>query len=323
MTLVPKSSLAGPMPMTAGAFVAPLTTLCIWSGNAIVTKAAATVIAPSSIAFYRWSLAFLILLPFASRAAWRRRDLVARYGLKLAVLGLLGMVIYQSLAYQAAKTIDAVNMGVILALTPLISTFLASVLAGERMSRARLGGAAISLTGLAYLISQGRPATLLAGGFHVGDGLMLIAVTANGLYGVLLKRWAMPLPTWLQLFSQIAVATLVLLPIWLLGPMSPVTSANLPLILYAAIPTSLLAPFCWIIGIRRIGAARTAMFINLLPLVVAALAWGILGEELHVYHAIGGGLALLGVAIGLREPKIAERPRDRPISPAACTIEDL
>ena len=308
--------------MTAGALVAPLTTLCIWSGNAIVTKAAAAVIAPSSIAFYRWSLAFLILLPFAGCAAWRRRGLVAPYGLKLAVLGLLGMVIYQSLAYQAAKTIDAVDMGVILALTPLISTLLASVLAGERMSGARLGGGVISLMGLAYLMSQGRPATLLAGGFHVGDGLMLIAVTANGLYGVLLKRWTIPLPTWLQLFSQIAVATLVLLPIWLLGPMSPVTSDNLPLILYAAIPTSLLAPFCWIIGIRRIGAARTAMFINLLPLVVAALAWGILGEQLHVYHAIGGGLALLGVAIGLRDPKVSDRSRRRPVGPAACTIED-
>jgi drug/metabolite transporter (DMT)-like permease len=96
----------------------------------------------------------------------------------------------------------------------------------------------------------------------------------------------------------------LLLPIWLLGPISPITPANLPLILYAALPTSLLAPFCWMIGIARLGAARTALFINLLPIVVAALAWATLGEQLHTNHAIGGGLALIGVAIGLWEANL-------------------
>lgn len=315
------AEMRSPAPATAGAAWAaltPLWTVLIWSGNTIVTKAAAGVISPGSISFYRWLIAFLVLLPFAGRAAWRGRSVLGRYGLKLAALGALGMVIYQSLAYEAAKTTTAVNMGVMVALMPLISTLLASILASERLSVPRVAGAAISLFGLVYLISRGEPSALVTGGLHIGDALMLIAVTANALYGVLLKRWVIPLSMWQQLFWQIGFATLMLLPIWLMGTISPITSANLPLILYAAIPTSLLAPLCWMIGIQRLGAARTALFINLLPLVVAFLAWGILGEELHAYHAIGGALALVGVALGLAHGKTGDTA-----SPAAWETEEL
>jgi len=246
-----------------------------------------------------------VLLPFVGRTAWRNQALLREHWLKLATLGALGMVIYQSLAYEAAKTTSAVNMGVMIALMPLLSTTLASLLAGERLTLASLAGGAISLIGLIYLTSQGDPTRLINGGFHIGDGLMIIAVLSNALYGVMLKRWAMPIPIWQQLFWQIGFSTLLLIPVFLMGDISPVTTANLPLILYAAIPTSLVAPLCWMIGIQKLGASRTSLLINLLPIVVAALAWALLGEQLHSYHAIGGALALIGVGLGLRKSPTA------------------
>jgi drug/metabolite transporter (DMT)-like permease len=306
-----------------GTTLAPLLTVLIWSGNVIVTEAAAGVISPGSISFYRWFLAFVVLLPFVGKAAWQGRAILARYWWKLACLGALGMVIYQSLAYEAAKTTTAVNMGVMLALMPLLSTLLASILAGERLTMGRILGGIVSLVGLVYLTSHGHPATLLTGGFHIGDGLMLVAVLANSLYGVMLRRWTIPLPMWQQLFWQIGFSTLLLLPVWLMGTISPITSANLPLILYAAIPTSLLAPLCWMIGIQRLGAARTSLFINLLPIVVAVLAWGILGEQLFPYHYIGGALALIGVGLGLREVKVAKGETVEGDDVAAWETEEL
>lgn len=293
---------------TAG--LAPLLTVFIWSGNTVVTKVSAGVISPGSISFYRWLLAFLVLLPFVGRAAWRNRALLRECWLKLAVLGALGMVIYQSLAYEAAKTTSAVNMGVIVALMPLLSTFFASLLAAEKPTAASIAGGAISLIGLVYLTSQGDPMRLANGGFHIGDGLMIIAVLSNALYGVMLKRWAMPFPMWQQLFWQIGFSTLLLIPIFLMGDISPITTANVPLILYAAIPTSLIAPLCWMIGIQRLGAGRTSLLIDLLPIVVAALAWALLGEQLYSYHAIGGALALIGVGLGLHKPRAKNDPAD-------------
>jgi drug/metabolite transporter (DMT)-like permease len=301
--------------------LAPLATVLIWSGNAIVTKAASGVIAPGSIAFYRWAIALFVLMPFVGRAAWRNRAAARRVWKQILVGAVLGMVIYQCLAYVAAETTTAINMGVILALMPLLSTLLASVLAAERLTKARLLGGLVSIGGLVYLTSRGNPIDLMRGGLHLGDALMLVAVLSNALYGVLLKRWALTLPVWEQLFWQILAATIVLVPIWLMGPISPITIQNLPLVLYAAIPTSLLAPLCWMIGISRLGAARTALTINLLPIIVALLAWPILGERLYAYHYVGGGVALFGIVVGLREWKIG-RPR-RDDSSAAWTTEEL
>lgn len=287
--------------------LAPLATVVIWSGNAVVTKAADGVIAPGSIAFYRWVLALVVLGPFLGPAVWRSRAVALKYWKQLAILGALGMVAYQTLAYFAAATTTAVNIGVILALMPLCSTLLGTLIAGERFTLTRMIAAVVSLSGLVYLISQGHPARLLSGGFHIGDGLMLAAVFANALYGILLTRWTMPIPIWHQLFWQMVFSVILLVPIWLSGPISPITSANMPLILYAAIPASLVAPLCWMMGIRKLGAARTALLINFLPLFVALLAWSVLGEELHIYHLIGSVVTLVGVSLGLREPQANPR----------------
>ena len=292
-------------PLTTPAFsIFPLLAVLIWTGNTLVTKAAASVIDPAAITFYRWLLAGLVLSPFLLRSVWRQRVIVAAYWHKLAFLGLLGMGMYQGLAYQAAKSTSAINMGVVVALMPLMSALLASFFAGERLTASRVGGAMLSLLGLLFLSTQGHPTQLLHGATHWGDALMLIAVAANALYGVLLKRWAVPLSTWQQLYVQIGFGILVISPFWWFAPSAPITAQNIPLILYAGIPASIGAPFFWISGIKQLGPARASLFMNLLPIFVALAASSLLGEPLHAYHAVGGLLALAGVWWGQRQAKV-------------------
>jgi drug/metabolite transporter (DMT)-like permease len=145
------------------------------------------------------------------------------------------------------------------------------------------------------LAAQGAPARLLHGGLHPGDALMVVAVASNAVYGILLKRWALPLSTWEQLYVQIGFGVLVLAPFWWIAPSAPVTAHNLPLILYAGIAASIGAPFCWMNGIKRIGPARASVYMNLLPLLVAVGACVLLDERLHGYHAAGGTLVLAGL----------------------------
>jgi drug/metabolite transporter (DMT)-like permease len=283
------------LPTTADFSFYPLLAVLVWTGNTLVTKMAAGAIEPAAITLYRWLLAGLVLTPFVARSVWQRRRIVAAHWHQLAFLGLLGMGMYQGLAYEAAKTTSAINMGVVVALMPLMSTLLASLLAGEAIRGARLGGAFLSLAGLVYLSTQGHPSDLLHGAAHVGDAIMLVAVASNALYGVLLKRWAVPLSTWQQLYVQIGFGLLAILPFWWLAPASPVTAQNLPLIMYAGTAASIGAPFFWMSGIKILGPARASLFMNLLPIFVAIAAASLLGEALHSYHAVGGLLALAGV----------------------------
>ena len=300
------SSLAQPAASAhAGAgnlkfYLFPLLAVCIWSGNTIITKAASGAIEPAAIAFYRWVLAVLVMTPFLGREAWRQRAAIAANWPRLMLLGALGMAMYQGLAYEAAHTTSAVNMGVTVALMPLISACLSSLLAGERLTATRIGGGVVSLLGLVVLSAHGDPAKLLNGSLHIGDALMLIAVASNALYGVLLKRWALPLSTWAQLYVQAAFGSLILLPFWLAAPASPLTAQNLPMVIYAGLLASIGAPFMWMNAIRHLGAPRSALFANLIPLLVALAAWALLGEQLHAYHALAGALVLTGVAWGQR-----------------------
>ncbi len=282
----------------------PLITVLIWSGNTLVTKLSSGLIAPPSITFYRWALAFLLLSLFMLPGAWRARRQLLGLWPKLMTLGLLGMLVYQGLAYYAAATTSATNMGILIALSPLLSSLFASVLTDERLTQGALAGGVVSFAGVLWLISGGQPQALV--NFHLspGDALMLLAVMANALYGVLLRRWNFDLSRWLQLYVQIGCALLFLTPWFLLTEPSPLTAENLPLVLYAGTLASIGAPWLWIKGIQTLGPARASLYMNLMPVMVAVAAMWLLDEALGWHHLVGGGLALAGVWLGqsLRKP---------------------
>lgn len=281
-------------------FALPIVTVTIWSGNVVVTKLAATEVHPSVIAFERWALALLLLTPFLIRSVWRLRRQILPHLPKLAVLGLLGMAAYQGLAYFAAETTSATKMGFVVSLVPLLTMALSSLLLAEAPTPGMVGGGALSLFGMALLLGQGDPLAPFSGGLVPGDGMMLIACVAYSGYSVLLRRWPMPLPAWPSLYLQIAFAALFLLPGWLLAPAAPHSMTAIGMILYAGIPTSILAPFLWMEAIRLLGPSRTSLFINLSPVMTAAIAVAVLGETLHPYHLAGGALVLLGVVLAQR-----------------------
>lgn len=281
-----------------------LITVLIWSGNTLVTKLSSGRIAPASITFYRWVLAFALLSLFMLPSAWRARQQLRALLPQLFTLGVLGMLVYQGLAYYAASTTTATNMGILLALSPLLSSLFASVLTDDRLTQGALVGGLLSFAGVLWLISGGQPAALLHFQLSPGDALMLVAVMANALYGVLLRRWNFELSRWLQLYVQIGCALLFLTPWFLLSGPSPLTEENLPLVLYAGTLASIGAPWLWIKGIQSLGPARASLYMNLMPVMVAVAAMWLLGETLGLHHLVGGGLALAGVWLGqaLRKP---------------------
>ncbi|MDN0077397.1 DMT family transporter [Crenobacter sp. SG2303] len=282
----------------------PLTAVLIWSANAVVSKLAAGVIAPSAISFYRWLLAGLLMASVLLKPVWHQRRAILPYLPKLFVLGLLGMVMYQCLAYIAAETTTATNMGILASLMPLLAVGLSVLLLGEVPTVGGIAGGVLSLLGLGYLLSHGNPASLLAHGVTTGDGLMLLACLSYAAYGVLLKRWALPLNNWHSLFVQIWCANLVLFVYYLTQSAPPITTGGLPLVLFAGIPASVIAPFLWMHGVAQLGPSRTTTLMNLLPVFTVAIAMLFLGETLHAYHVIGGSITLLGVVLAqkLKQP---------------------
>lgn len=298
--------------MTVAHLLAPLLAVMIWAVNTIVSKLAAGVIDPAAISLYRWVLAGGLLGLVFGRSVWRARALVMRLLPKLFVLSMLGMVLYQCLAYVAASTTTATNMGIVISLMPLLAVVLSVLILREVITVGAVLGGLLSIAGLAYLLSHGDPAALLTAGVRLGDGLMLLASLAYAGYAVLLKKWKLPLGNWQSLTVQTWCAVPVLFVYYLINGAPPITQAGLPLVLYAGIPASVLAPFLWMLGIARLGPMRTTALMNLLPVFTVAIAMAFLGETLHAYDVIGGVVTLLGVVVAqaIRTP-LLRRDRER------------
>ena len=284
-------------------YVLPIAAVLIWSVNVVIARVAVDVISPMSISFYRWFFALLVLAPILLPQVWQQRQIVRQYLPKLAVLGLFGMVIHQGLAYVAAHSTTATNMGIINGLIPLVTIVVASFLLNEKPTRFAIAGGLLSLIGLTVLIGQGNPANILSGDIHLGDGLMLLAVGAYACYGVLLRRWQIPLSTWRSVYVQIFFGALFQLPLVMYAGFSPIDLKNGWIVLFSCIFPSILAPFLWMKAIAALGPNRSSIFMNLLPVFTALIAIFYLGEVWHSYHTLGGLLALGGVLLAQLKPK--------------------
>jgi drug/metabolite transporter (DMT)-like permease len=291
-------------------FLFPLAAILLWAGNVMVSKLSAHTIDPTAITFWRLVLAVVLMTLFVRKPAWRNRAAILPQLPKLAFLGFLAMALFQCLSYEAAKTTTATNMAIMTSLVPLLTMLLAVALLREVPTIGMLCGGVLSFGGLIYLISSGNPVALFANGVHAGDLLMLIAALTYALYGILLRRWHVGLPSWQSTYLQ-AIAALVFmsflelrLPVHAALP----NRASLPLIAYAGTFASVVLPFFWMQGIKHLGPNHCSMFMNLLPVATAAIAVGWFGEHLHMYHLLGGGAALIGVLLAqtLRRPLLAE-----------------
>ncbi|MGB2078446.1 MAG: DMT family transporter, partial [Vibrio sp.] len=184
-------------------------------------------------------------------------------------------------------------------------------LLNQKITFPAIFGALLSLTGLVFMLSHGDIMSLLEQGFNFGDVLVLLAATVYALYCVLIKRWPMPISNWQSVYIQATFAVLMLMPLWAMSDNSQIDTQTLPLILYAGLLASVIAPFCWMTAIAGLGADKTSMFMNLMPVMTAVIASIMLGETLSREHYIGIVLALAGVTIA----QVRYRFRIRKVSP--------
>ncbi|MFK3643048.1 DMT family transporter [Pseudomonas protegens] len=278
----------------------PLLAIFIWAGNTVINKLAVGAIFPAEIGFYRWLLAGLLFTPFMLKPVIKHWPEVRPNLWRIAILGVLGMAVYQSLAYFAASLTSATNMGIILSLMPLMSLAMAIAALGQRLTAGALVGAVLSFAGVLVVVSSGSLAALLQHGVNLGDAMMLVATLAYAIYSTLLKKWQLRLPPLVLLYLQVLVAVVVLLPLFLASPKVGPTLQNIPLVLYACLLASMLAPLAWMQAVVRLGPSRTTLFFNLLPLITALIAAVVLHEQLAWFHLVGGLLTLGGVILSER-----------------------
>ena len=276
-----------------------------WAGNAIVGRLAAGHIPPVTLAFLRWAIGFLVILPMA----WKqlKQDWPAiRANLGLMIfLSVIGIAGFNTMQYWALEYTQALNTLLLQSTGPLFVACWSLILFGIRLTRAQAVGIAVSLTGVLVILLHGDITAIAAIDFNRGDIIFLVALLIFGLYTVVsLKRPAIHDLSFTAF--TFACASVVLVPplifelFW--RPVMELNVPNLLSVIYVAIFPSTIAYLCYNRSVHLIGANRTAPFFHAVPVFGAAMAIAYLGERPQAFHFIGFALVLIGIFVASRKP---------------------
>jgi len=292
----------------------------MWAGNAVVGRLMQGAIPPITFNFLRWVLAGALLLPLA---AWvlRPGSGLWPHRRRFALLGLLGVGLYNALQYMALKTSTPINVTLVASSIPIWMLLLGRMLYGVPITRRAAVGAALSLAGVAVVLSRGELAQLGALRLVAGDGWMLLAALTWAWYSWLLVRppqnadgsgypqdikadWAAFLLA--QIAFGLGWSGLMTAGEWMALPASPAGHLQWgwPLaaaLVYVAVGPSLLAYRSWGIGVARVGPTVAGFFNNLTPLFAALMSATLLGEMPRLYHAAGFVLIVGGIFVTTRK----------------------
>ena len=281
-----------------------ITALC-WAGNAIVGRLAAGHIPPVTLSFLRWSLAFLIVLPFAWKHLVQDWSAIrGRLG-TMIVLSVTGIGAFNTLQYWALEYTQALNTLLLQSAGPLLVAVWSLILLGIRLTLAQAGGIVLSLAGVLVILLHGDLTTLSSIEFNRGDIIFIVALTIFGLYSVLsLKRPQISGLSFVAFTFGCGAACLIPLLVWelLSRPVMRLDTANLLSLFYVAVFPSTVAYLCFNRGVQLIGANRAAPFFHVVPVFGSAMAIAFLGERPQLFHIIGFALVLTGVFVASRKP---------------------
>ncbi|MCQ4163002.1 DMT family transporter [Roseomonas sp. GC11] len=273
--------------------------------NMVVARWLNGSVPPVTLAFGRWLVAALLLLP----VVWPllRRGLLrgAAPGV-LAALAVLGGVISVAPQYGAATYTSAGNIALIAALSPLFVAVIERLVWGVPLRPAMLGGIGIAFSGILVAVFRGDLGALLRLDFNPGDALMLFAILAWAGYTALLRHRPVALPPMLLLWVVAAGGALCLMPgvllEWGYRGIPHLDGRALSGVVFLGLVAGVGAYGLFARAVATFGAARASMSMYLVPAYALALGALLLGESLHPYHLVAMTLVLGGVAFGTLRP---------------------
>lgn len=286
------------------AFLFALGANFFWAGNAVVGKLVSTSVPAFSLNFWRWVIAFFVLLPFASRQFMRHRHEIWHHKGLITLLALLSVTLYNALQYLSLHTTSPGNVGIVTATMPMFILILSFFINGTPIRLKDVIGISLAMTGIVFMmLFSGQSIS----GPNMGDMIMLVAVLAFAVYSVKLKQVPHHIPTPTLLLSLIGIGIVLSFPFYawdlLRGDTTDWFGGNTPWALaYVAIFPSIGSYFLWNIAVKRGGPIVTATAINMLPVFALLLSYIFLGTGILMAQIIAMSLVFTGTMVSLFMP---------------------
>ena len=279
-----------------------------WAGNFIVGKTASiNEIPPVSLNFYRWVLAWLILLPFTYKELIKKKNYILNNIGLFIILGITAVTIFNSALFYSLKFTQVISGVLMISTVPVMIIFISSLLKIERTNIFQIIGVILSLTGVLFIVTKADFELLKNLDFNRGDIFMIIAMLSWATYSALLKKQKYELSQISLLQAVIGFGVIFLIPLYLIDlNMGNLIKLEKPFFLtltYVVLFPGLASFFFWIKGVSLIGANRAGVFLHLMPILGAVMAMIIFDEKILFYHFLGAIFIIAGITLSNKKNK--------------------
>ncbi len=300
----PAQSLAHkPGSRLAASGLAPFLALTVgaafWGGTWPVARSLIEAVPPATLAFSRWAVAVVILLPFTLLPLIRHRSDLKREFWRIAFISACGVAGFNALIFKGLHTTTAINGALINAATPIYIVLLSLIGIGEKSRWKQIAGVAVSLPGLVLIITRGAPERILTLQLVEGDLWVAGAMFLWALYNIYVRHWPTKVPPLAFITATGAISLVLLAPFVALEAMQGMemrlTRGALGGMIYLGVFASVGSYIVWNFGVRRIGAGPASLFQYLIPVFAAVFSVLLIDESVQGYHVIGAVLIVAGI----------------------------
>jgi|TARA_B110000914_G_scaffold182018_1_gene164624 drug/metabolite transporter (DMT)-like permease len=269
------------------------------ASNLVVARGGVEHVPPISLAFWRWFLVFLILLPFTCQEIFKNIKSLKKELKKLFFLGAMGCGVCGAFPFMAGLTTTVANMGIIYTSSPIFIILISSFFFKEKLQKTQFFGLILCFLGVILIITKGDINLLINLEFTKGDLWMLGAAIGWALYSVFLLNWK----SRFSLFTRFTI--IAFFGAVSLIPFSIVENIFIQPVLFnekfyfwtifAAISPGIIAFSLYAQTQKYLGASVTGFTLYLYTVYGAFYGIFIFHEQLQNYHYYGALLVFAGM----------------------------
>ena len=275
------------------------------ASNLVVARGGVEYVPPISLAFWRWTLVFVILLPFTYLSLRKNYKIIKNEFKKLLFLGAMGCGVCGAFPFLAGKTTTVTNMGIIYTSSPIFIILISGFFFHEKINFTKIIGLISCLIGVIAIIIKGNFDLLINLNLTIGDLWMLAAAIGWALYSIYLFHWKSKLKIF-QRFTLIAFfGALSLFPFYigeeLFFERTAFSNEFFMWIIFAAISPGIIAFTLYTVAQKKLGASLTGFTLYVFTIYGAIYGYFLFGEKLENYHLIGTVLVFIGVYLAKKK----------------------